>query len=488
MKINLLDFIKLTHKWLGLVVGWFLFFIFLSGSISIFDREIDLWMQPKLYAFLPPKFVTLQAFKQSYQQWTLIRNYPRNIIILPYDRNPIIRVMHYQDKILQGNAIDPIKGTLIKLRQTGGGYFIDTLHKNFFLGPALGKPIMLCVDIIFILILVTGLLVYLFLFSKTFLFINRNRKKPVFQRDLHTVLSIFTYPFSIIISLSALLFFIPVFFSHKPIFNHNPYPHTTISNPVTPLDLKKMSDKASIYFSRSPELIKITQKTIIFYARGKNSLSHSMNFIAFDKYNQNKISVRPGSNFIHRIDQQLKGVHLLHCENNLLRIVAFPLGMGCTILTAMGLLFFSNKQKERLGAETKNKLFLPYRIMDGITLGIIMGSLHAFIIYFWMNRILSDHLGNRLDLEIESFFTVLLVILCIGIGSAFGNYIHLAWRKLMFSFSCLCLTLPLFEIAINLNTAEIAFTNGYYSYFAINSFIFIIGCIFLQLHRILSKE
>ena len=35
------------HTWVGLVVGWILFFMFLTGSAGYFDTEIDRWMQPE---------------------------------------------------------------------------------------------------------------------------------------------------------------------------------------------------------------------------------------------------------------------------------------------------------------------------------------------------------------------------------------------------------------------------------------------------------
>lgn len=36
------------HTWSGLVVGWLLFAIFLTGTASFFRQEISLWMQPEL--------------------------------------------------------------------------------------------------------------------------------------------------------------------------------------------------------------------------------------------------------------------------------------------------------------------------------------------------------------------------------------------------------------------------------------------------------
>ena len=35
------------HTWDGLVFGWILFSIFLTGTLAAFDKEIDGWMRPR---------------------------------------------------------------------------------------------------------------------------------------------------------------------------------------------------------------------------------------------------------------------------------------------------------------------------------------------------------------------------------------------------------------------------------------------------------
>lgn len=36
------------HTWSGLVVGWVLFFVFVTGTAGYFNSEITRWMQPEL--------------------------------------------------------------------------------------------------------------------------------------------------------------------------------------------------------------------------------------------------------------------------------------------------------------------------------------------------------------------------------------------------------------------------------------------------------
>lgn len=39
-----------AHGWLGLIAGWILFTMFLTGTSAYFRPEITKWMQPEIHA------------------------------------------------------------------------------------------------------------------------------------------------------------------------------------------------------------------------------------------------------------------------------------------------------------------------------------------------------------------------------------------------------------------------------------------------------
>ena len=45
------------HSWIGLLFGWLLFAIFLTGSVTYYRQEISLWMQPQ--------FASMQVNQQT---------------------------------------------------------------------------------------------------------------------------------------------------------------------------------------------------------------------------------------------------------------------------------------------------------------------------------------------------------------------------------------------------------------------------------------
>lgn len=43
------------HTWAGLIFGWLLFAIFVTGTLAVFDKELDHWMQPEIPATEVPQ-------------------------------------------------------------------------------------------------------------------------------------------------------------------------------------------------------------------------------------------------------------------------------------------------------------------------------------------------------------------------------------------------------------------------------------------------
>ena len=41
------------HTWSGLILGWLLFAIFLTGTLSFFRNEFNLWMHPEMHGLQP---------------------------------------------------------------------------------------------------------------------------------------------------------------------------------------------------------------------------------------------------------------------------------------------------------------------------------------------------------------------------------------------------------------------------------------------------
>ena len=120
------------HTWAGLIFGWLLFAIFLTGTLAYFKDEITHWMQPEVQAH-PLDDGRSLAVAQNYLQQQA-PTAARWFITLPNRRDPGLSVM-WQDKLEPGKrgtfiqkVLDPVTGQPVQARESKGGEFFYRFH------------------------------------------------------------------------------------------------------------------------------------------------------------------------------------------------------------------------------------------------------------------------------------------------------------------------------------------------------------------------
>ena len=111
------------HTWLGLIFGWLLFAIFLTGTLSYFKEEISHWSKPEIqrHALDPAASLAvaqryLQANAGDASSW---------FIRLPSEREPAISV-NWRDKNavgrrgFTGKELDARSGEVVEARESRG--------------------------------------------------------------------------------------------------------------------------------------------------------------------------------------------------------------------------------------------------------------------------------------------------------------------------------------------------------------------------------
>ena len=119
------------HTWAGLILGWLLFAIFLTGTLSFFKNEFNLWMRPEMHGLQPVDATDPQVAQKALD--ALVRRVPNVtqwIMHLPDDRDPAVNIL-WRDT---GNGrfetlrMNPQTGEAIDARQTMGGDFFYRFH------------------------------------------------------------------------------------------------------------------------------------------------------------------------------------------------------------------------------------------------------------------------------------------------------------------------------------------------------------------------
>ncbi|WP_089189934.1 PepSY-associated TM helix domain-containing protein [Campylobacter sputorum] len=170
----IMSMLKLSHKYIGILLAYFGFFLFFSGTLGYYKDEITLFMQPENYRL---NYKSPNALKSGIDY---LRKYHANAdiweITLPSEAFPFVGVSYKNDKKAHQKKknkprinIDPESGERVKARSTYGGNFIGKLHFNLWYIPASkGREIVGYATLLLILTIVTGVIIHKRIFKDFF--------------------------------------------------------------------------------------------------------------------------------------------------------------------------------------------------------------------------------------------------------------------------------------------------------------------------------
>lgn len=199
------------HTWAGLILGWLLFAIFLTGTLSFFKNEFNLWMRPEMHG-MPA--ADAQVAQKSLDALTRqVPDVTQWIMRLPDTRDPAVSIL-WRDT---GNGrfetlhMNPQTGEAIEARQTMGGEFFYRFH--FELRTAQkgrwtreGRWVVGVATMLMFVALITGVITHRRIFKDFFTF----RPTKGGQRawlDAHNVSGVLVLPFYLMITFSGLMIF-----------------------------------------------------------------------------------------------------------------------------------------------------------------------------------------------------------------------------------------------------------------------------------------
>ncbi|WP_238946112.1 PepSY-associated TM helix domain-containing protein [Vandammella animalimorsus] len=209
------------HTWSSLLLGWLLFAIFFTGTLSYMRSEIDDWMRPELHASSP---ATPPAQAVGHALQALQRLAPQAdswAIALPSARQTALAVSWRVPQrsgaaaAAAGSAppgragqitryLDAATGEPLTPRQTRGGSFLYRFHFELYGLPRLWARwlVGIATMMMFVAIL-SGVITHKKIFSDFFTF--RPGKGQRSWLDAHNASAVLALPFHIVITFSGLL-------------------------------------------------------------------------------------------------------------------------------------------------------------------------------------------------------------------------------------------------------------------------------------------
>lgn len=430
MKNGLRQSMAWLHTWVGLGVGWILFFMFLTGTLGYFDTEIDRWMQPELPMEQASLVESVRIAEARLQQQAPAAE--RWFINPATNRDsPNLRIF-WQDKPVgdekrgaTGNELlDIATGLPVTARETGGGQILYRMHYALHYLPLdLAYWIIGVCSMFMMVAIISGIIIHKKIFKDFFTF-RRGRGQRSWL-DMHNVLSVVALPFHIMITYSGLIFFAAVYmplivtssygfgedtervFFDELLAEENKLERANVSAPMAPLDsIIKVAEER--WGKEQLRYIDVSHpgdaNARVAIGSHLDSPLRSSAELVFDGVtgellnNQAAFSSAPRA-----VRDTLLGLHEGLFAGPLLRWLYFLSGLLGTAMIATGMVLWTVKRRPQQLKQARGPDF-GHRLVECLNLGTLVGVPAGIAAYFWANRLLPVDFMARSDWEVHALF------------------------------------------------------------------------------------
>ena len=404
------------HTYSGLLLGWLLFAIFVTGTLSYFSNEINHWMKHPGGA--PAS--SHRAMDAAYQQLkTKAPNAGQWQIAPAHDRRPVMTI-GWRDTERHRLALRADGSELQPEVATRGGDFFVSFHYALQLRNYGGRYLSGLAALAMLLAVFSGIFTHRRFFKDFFTLRKQNLQR--FTTDFHAISGVITLPFCLMIGLSALVIYINLYVpwladSHFDKGYRQMSQAVSAQLPRLPkadADSPRVEPIASLapilddVRQRWPATIVIDsirldqphaqQGRIVVQGIDQQRLTNQRQHLVYSSQTGEPLPGLPDEGIARQIRRVLYGLHEGHFADRDLRWLFFIQGLFASALIATGLILWLDKrQAKQAGNATGQRIV---RILNG---GAIGGLPFAVGCYLLANQWLPPELADRTDWQVNLF-------------------------------------------------------------------------------------
>lgn len=436
MKKDLQQSMTWLHTWAGLVVGWVLFFIFVTGTIGYFYMELDRWMRPEQPLRSKPVIAMdavtmaeahLKQRAAGADAWTISLPGTRQTPYLSVNWRmpPELGAEPQQGRGRFGGTTEILDTETAEVlpsnpRSTGGAFLLYRMHWALHYMPYQWATwiVGICTMFMFVAILTGVVIVYKKILKEFFTF--RRGKGARSWMDMHTVISITSLPFFAMITFTGFVFYL---YTYMPLA-----PKIIFGDEANDRGRRSFGEQAP-RAGENAELFSLTGALSIgeqYFGVGEvRSLSvqypgdATSSITITPRYDQNidgvpqlklngvtgELISAPEIPRVHPVEKSYRVLLALH-EGNFadiaLRWLYFISGvLGC-IMIASGLVLWTIKRRPK---QIRDGGFSwGHLLVERLNIGTLAGLPVAIALFFIANRLLPFDLANRREWEVHVMF------------------------------------------------------------------------------------
>ncbi len=450
------------HTWAGLLLGWVLYAMFLTGTVSYFKDELSQWMRPELARLsqVPDRAVVAQRIADELgniapgtSQWSIRlpdeRNNSANVFWRTTPRNP-------GERAFGEASFDPATGQRVTSRGTLGGEFFYRFHFQFHYMPVVWGRWLAGIAAMFMLVaIVSGVITHKKIFVDFFTF--RWGKGQRSWLDAHNALSVFGLPFHFMITYTGLVTLMAMYMPWgEMVAFKSPAERQQLTAELTAFIQPGKPSGQKAPLASVEEMVRQAQErwgrdnvgrvtavhpgdaaARVAVARAESGrVSMSPQYMEFEGSTGKLLKVRDAVGAAAETRGVLYALHLGRFSDLETRWLYFLVSFMGTAMVGSGLVMWTVKRRQKLPDPARP--YFGFRLVERLNIASIAGLSIAMTAFLWANRLLPHTLAGRADWEINAFF----IVWGLALLHALVRPAKAAWVEQLWAASVLLFLLP----------------------------------------------
>ena len=411
MKRSLRQSMTGLHTWSGLVIGWLLFAITLTGTAAVFSSETSGWMQPEVAGRGEPRQAVEKAVAWLRQAQPNVRGW-----FLAVDER--IATVHalYEDRTAPRGyrtaSFDAATDTPTA-RQTMGGQFFYRFHFELMLPNPWGRMLTSAAAMVMLIAIVSGIIIHKRIFADFFTLRPTGGQRG--WLDAHNVFGVLALPFHLMITFTGI---VPLFKTTLPwgiIANYGSDNATALAEfypslarraptgrPATLADIGPMLAEAQRYFGGGRiGRVNIANpgdagSIVTIMRNDADQLAYMAQAVSFDGPTGKLLGAHTEARPARKTFDVLYGLHIARFAPEVSRWLYFVCGLALAGVIATGLNLWLKARAPNQG--------VGHWLVARMNVGTVVGLPIAMLGFLWANRVLPAGYAERSAAEVSIFF------------------------------------------------------------------------------------
>ena len=420
--IGLRQSMATIHGWLGLLAGWILFTMFLTGTASYFRPEITQWMQPEIR---PAAVSPSQAAGAAVRR--LNADGPDDVqwyIYLPDDRTVATRAFRLLAPGPDGKpqrgpgeiTLDPATGADLHARDTRGGEHFYRFHFQLQLPHPWGRWLAGLCAMFMLGAIISGVITHKRIFADFFtLRWNKGQRSWL---DAHNVSAVLALPYHAMITYTGLITLVAMYMPWPVAANYArplafaeaayglPAEGEASGRRAPLVDVAALVRDAEGRWGKPATRLVVRHPndaaaTVTVSRHTRGSINARTPSITYDGATGRVLAIAPDAGPALSTAGVMLGLHIAGFAGPALRWAYFALGLTGAAMVGTGLLLWTTKRRRPNAAP-----FFGLRLVERLNIAVVAAFPIGMAAYLLANRLIPAQAQGRAAAEVSAMFWV----------------------------------------------------------------------------------